>query len=172
MKKHDLSKYYPPGYNYEKWNSFAISALVILMFAILIAYSDRFSDAYSELDWNRYHTEILSGRVKMQPFAEMLRGSLSLFWIFAAYCVLWGVMMRASFSQYSNSIYIMKRLESRKELIRRCAAAPAVLFAAGLLLCIVAILLMRLHYNAKVPPMCMPPAGSFGLADFLRAFIL
>ena len=171
MKKRDLSKYYPPGYDYQRWNSYAIIALVVLAFAVLIAYSGRFSDAYSKLDWNRYHTEILSGSIKMQPFAEMLRGSLALFWIFAAYCVLWGVMMRAYFSQYSNSIYIMKRLESRKELIRRCASAPAVLFAAGLLLSVVAILLMWLHYNARVPKMCMPPDGSFGLADLLRVFI-
>ena len=61
MKKRDLSKYYPPGYDYQRWNSYAIIALVVLAFAVLIAYSGRFSDAYSKLDWNRYHTEILSG---------------------------------------------------------------------------------------------------------------
>ncbi len=172
MKKLDISKYYPPGYDRRKWNTFAIMALVALAFAVLVSYSGRFEQAYNMLHWNLNHTEIISGSVKMQPFAQILKGIFTAFWVFAAYCVLWGVMMRSYFTQYSNSIYIMKRLESRRELVRRCVSAPAVLLLAGFLLCLAEMLLMRANYVAKIPAMCIDPMEHApSLAEYLRAFI-
>ena len=171
MRKRDLSKYYPPGYDYQKWNSFAVVALVILFIALLLVYTNRYNSAWMGLNWNYNKTAIVDGSVKMPPFRELLSGSFTAFWIFAAYCVLWGVMMRAYFSQYSNSIYIMRRLQSRKELIRRCTAAPAALLAAGFVICLLLSLLLRLHYRASVPDMCIPAGDSFGLLDLLKAFV-
>ena len=170
MKKRDLSKYYPPGFDYERWNTFAVLALVILLLAVLITYSSKYSYAYSLLykDW---HHMIIDESRTMQTFGSILAGTFSAFWIFTACCALWAVMMRAYFSMRSNSIYIVKRLKSSRELVVRCIAAPAAFLIAAFVLCVIMILLMRLHYQLAVPKICMPAGNSFGLADLFRAFV-
>ena len=162
MKKRDLSKYYPPGFDYERWNGFAVLALVILLLAVLITYIG--------MIYKDFHHQIFDPEKKMKLFSDILAGSFSAFWIFAACCALWAVMMRAYFSMYSNSIYIMKRLESRSELVVRCIAAPAAFIIAAFVLCVIMILLMRIHYQLAVPKICMPAGNSFGLLDLFRAF--
>ena len=172
MKKHDISRFYPPGYDYGKWNCFAILTLVALAIANLIRYGNRFGRAYNSLNWNINHTYLIDTSIKMEHFRTIVQGSTAAFWFLLAYCVLWALAIRSYFTRYSNSIYIMKRLSSSRELTIRCIAAPLALAAAGLLLSILMILIFRVHYQASVPAGCLPPDNAFMLMDIIRAFIL
>lgn len=171
MNKRGISRFYPPGYNYRRWNSAAAAALVILMLAVLIEYSSRYGRAFSLL-YKDAHLLIIDESRTMEQFSALLKGCFSAFWLLAACCVIGGIMLRAYFSQHSNSIYTMRRLKSRGELARRYLAAPAALLLAGFILCIALMLLMRLHYQLAVPKACLPPENSFSFWEMLRAFAI
>ena len=156
MKRLDISRFYPPGYDYGRWNGYAAMALAVCGIAQIILYSSAFSSAYGQLDWNWDHTRIVSGKIKMAPFADVAGGCWAPLVIFALYCVLWAVLLRLYFSQYSNSIYIMRRLSSNRELAVRCLAGPAAFALCALALSLILMLFFRLYYNAVVPDMCKP----------------
>ncbi len=163
--KRGITRFYPPGYDYEKWNGRAILLIVAMVMAQLIIYAGRFGAAFGDLYWNNDHTVIIDGRIKMPPFPELAKGCLLPLAVFAVYCILWAVLMRATFSQNSNSIYIMKRLDSSKELWIRCISAPAAFTLIALLATAAMLLIFRLHYEARVPDMCNPA----DLSDYLRS---
>ena len=163
--KRDLSRYYPPGCDREKWNGMAVLGLIAMGFVQVVIYFYRFSMAYDMLNWDVKHTVIISGNVKMAPFSMLTKSCIIPLLLFIAYCILWAVLLRASFSQYSSSIYIMKRLPSSRELWIRCVSAPAMFAVIAIAVSAVLILFFRLHYGAKVPGMCIPE----DMAEYMRS---
>ena len=69
--KRDISRYYPPGCDREKWSGMAVLGLVAMGFAQLAIYFYRFSSAYDMLNWDNKHTVIINGNVKMAPFSML-----------------------------------------------------------------------------------------------------
>ncbi len=170
MKKRDISRFYPPGYNYSDWNSYMVLVLVALAIANLVRYATRFDQAFS-LIYKDFQHQIFDPNKKMELFGDLIPGNMAAFWILLVYCVLWALSIRSYFTRYSNSIYIMKRLESRRELWIRCTAGPLALALMGLALCLLMTAIFRLHYNAAVPAECMQPQPGLSLKDLINAFL-
>ena len=168
MKKPDISRYFPPGYNIKKSVGAFASLAAVMMLAELIMFSTVFQNAKQYgLVWNQSHTKITDPSVKMADFNQLLSGRALPFWILALACIFWAAALYQYFKRKSSSIYIMKRLKSSVELYRRVLAAPVAMILAGLVLSIIMILIMRLIYINGVPKECMPQLTPI---DFRRAF--
>ena len=168
MKKLDIGRYFPPGYNIKGNAAMVAAAAFIMIIAELAMFMSSFNEAkYNGLIWNSNHTKILDSSVKMVDFNVLLKGRAIAFWIFALVCIFWSIALYQYFKKKSSSIYIMKRLRSPWELYRRVLAAPAAMILLGLILSIIMILIMRLIYINGVPKECMPQLTAI---RFWRAF--
>lgn len=140
-----LERFFPPGYNKSDRDIILISVMAVTMLLIaMIIYCNRFNDFYGP-----YCPDPLTTGA---CFNDCIRGMFGCFWIYVAACVIWALMLKGYFKRRSRSDYLMKRLESGAEMTKRWLLLPLAAMLAGFVICVAAVLLMRLSFNNSVDP--------------------
>lgn len=158
MKRLDLDKYSPAGYDWrQELKYFAGGLISALLYSLGFLY--RLGNARNLL----YITSPLTGKrvlregMLMQDFAELLGRSLLAFPLVALMMAVFGALHYAYHRRGARSDYTMRRLPDRWELHRRCLTIPA----CAVLICLIAGFLMLLVYYGiymlATPPECLTP---------------
>lgn len=166
------NRFFPPGYD-GRWEV-AILSVLLLTAALLtlpcLTAIDKVRTLFvveegvaaktgSELShyWLAY-TE--------NTFWGILNGRFAGFIILCAGCIVVALLHYVFFTKESQSIYVMKRLGSGKEMRRRCLFVPVLFALAGIVLMGLLILGYRMFYNASIPAQFR----EYGTFRFFRLF--
>ena len=168
MKKQKLRELAPPGANLRQTLVFcagiAVAAVLLAsFFPFLISYGNARSQLY-EL---RYGVRVLRSNAAMLPLEALLCRSFAPYFGAVAAYLLMIAANYASFFRPSRSIYLMRRIPSRWELLKRCLSLP--FFAIFVCFCFAGVLicLCNLIYFRATPEVCIPAGVRF---TFWRAF--
>lgn len=114
-----------------------------------------FRNAYDNLFYRWGVERSLMPGALMPDFGVLLGRSLVGFLVVALGMIGLAAYHYAYHSQDSKSIYLMRRLPQRWELLRRCAAAPLLCALVSLLLAFLTLLLYYWFYMAFSPEGCV-----------------
>lgn len=158
MKRSFIRRNFPPGYAYGG----ELRAIVIaLVLGITISAGSFFSEFIHErraLYIHRGSDVFLNGSLDMPDF-KIILGDKLLFIIIPAVFILFAatVIHLAYHYSGSKSIYLMRRLPQRFELLRRCVLIPLVCTAVYLLMAFILLLLFYAYYMSATPESCLTP---------------
>lgn len=156
MKMINLSKFAPPGTIIkEEVRRLGLGLAAATCIAVLI-YGVSLRSAYDFLFDRVGGDRVLQPDAMMLPFDILLGQSLSFFYI-VALCSLFAVVFHhLSYYIESKSIYLMRRLPQRWELLRRDFTLPLI----GALISLLAAFLLKLVFLAAyyivTPAQCLP----------------
>ena len=157
MKK--LEKLFPPGYPHITrdlvW--MAVVEIAIILWALaLYKYGGQIN-------------QIRMGvRDRMPSFSWCIHGIFEMYWVLLLACIIWALALRGYFTRRSHSDYTMRRLASGFEMTRRWLAAPLITAILGFVLCMVVLLVMRLHFVTATPAQNLPLDDS---VNYFGAFV-
>lgn len=157
MKRFDLTKITPPGTDvFIEIKRFCIALFCATCCSIQI-YGISLHRTYDYTLFEYVGTErVLSPNAVMPPFPDILGRSLW-FYYFVALCSLSIIILY--FMQYyrgSKSIYLMRRLPQRWELLRRSITLPVLGALISLLTAFLMMLLFLAAYYLVTPEQCLP----------------
>ena len=155
--KIEFSKYVPVGISHREEVQWIGTALLLAFFYSLkffIAYGQ----GYNALFYRQNSQKIFFQDAYMPDFVVLLGHSLTGFAIIALTMLGLIAYHYAFHYQGSKSIYLMKRLPSRRELWRRCLSIPLTTMLLCLLLSILLLLIYYAFYMLITPAQCLPPA--------------
>ena len=143
MKKIDWSRLVPLGIDGRK-----VKNGMMLALGLSAVFSLRFIADYSFASNNLYAMggtdRVLMPGAQMIWFSDLLNGVFFLFGLTALCMPIVALIFYLYHYQGSKSIYTMRRLPNKKELLRRCLFLPVCCAAACLLL---SVLLLLLYYE-------------------------
>lgn len=123
----------------------------------VLCFLARYFGSYNDLFTYRGGKRIMLEGAEMADFAVVLEGAFVGFAVAAVCLAALAVWHYAYHFQGSRSIYTMRRLPDRWELLRRCVALPL----AGIVACLIAAALLLLVYYAVyqlvTPEQCLRP---------------
>ena len=168
MDKIVSSQLFPPGYDgeseYKRIRIFFWIAVVWsfqFFFRYYNAYKDLFYNASSMMLSTKYsgmglqHGDLLPG-AKIEPFGDILAGSMLLFIPLILTVAAAGVVHYLYYNQGSRTIWLIRRLPDRKYLWKTCGLGPVF----GMAVCLVTMgVLLGLYYWIYVtvtPVVCLP----------------
>ena len=160
MKKSSISRFFPPGRKYKAELGVIIGFGIIVYIISIGTYISRYSFALREIE--KFHS-----MNNMGYFNDYIVSIFGAYWFFLLICIVWAVILIWYFL-HNRSIYIMKRLDSGRELFLRTAVVPLFLAVTGFAVCILAILLMHHHFYTATPTKYLLPDEPI---EFLWAFI-
>ncbi len=152
----DLTRYVPPGVNFRvelKW----LGTGLLLSFFYSLIFLINYSNHYGSLFWYNGTEKVLLEGAAMPDFIEILGNSLVGFLILAICMTAVLLYHYAYYYQGSKSIYLMKRLPSRRELWRRCVIFPVLAVAVCLFFAFLLLLIYFEIYIAFTPKACLTP---------------
>ena len=156
MKMIDLSKFAPPGTIIkEEAKRLGLGLVAATCIAVLI-YGVSLRDAYDFLFDRVGGDRVLRPDAMMMPFNVLLGRSLSFFYIMALCSLLAAVFYHLSYYMGSKSIYLMRRLPQRWELIRCDFTLPLLGALISLLAAFLLKLLFLAAYYIVTPAQCLP----------------
>lgn len=161
MKTIDLSRFAPPGTAIgEEIKRLCVGLAASTCYAVLI-YGVNFRSAYDFL-FDRYGADrVLRPGAVMLPFDILLEWSLSFFYIMALCSLSAAIFHHLHYYSGSKSIYLMRRLPQRWELLRRNITLPLAGAAVSLLAALLLKLLFLGVYYLVTPAQCLPSATGF-----------
>lgn len=158
MKKPDLTRWAPPGFNLRPEKQFFVTGMacaVLYSFMFFIRYGNARSDLFGYSHGS--NIRILLPDAVMPDFYLLLEH----YWAglaVLAMCMLALIVYHYVYHwQGSKSIYLMRRLPNRFELHRRCLTLPLIAILICLLTAIILLLLFYGTYIAFTPKECLMP---------------
>jgi len=152
-----LDRNTPPGF---PWGTTlkAVTCAEVLGFLWSLSFFAAYAESYGWLFRTVYGgKKILIEDAVMTDFADLLSGRmLGFFAVAVAMIALAGYHYSYHFHG-SKSIYVMKRLPHRSELVRRCAALPILIAAVTLAAVLLLTLIYYWFYMAVTPKHCLTP---------------
>ena len=149
-----------PGYDpdgSEKNTCYGFLALSV--FVSLVFFVGRYSNARDKLYYKDYETgeKFLWDGAIMTDFDIVLGWSLAGVILTAVICLTYIFVRYNYLNKESKSIYLIRRLPSRGELFRRCAAVPLYMAAICLIWAFGLLVLYYLTYLTATPDQCLAP---------------
>ena len=157
-----LARLFPAGWPWKFTVECTLCALLISCCCAVILFQTRFDLA--KLPLRTHHSD------HILPFSEIFGRGLFGFWIVSVCLILLPLFHCLWHWQGSKSIYLMRRLPQRAELLRRCLAGPAMLLALTLLAAALTALFCMLLYQTHTPAGCLPEEPWAGLGGILCWF--
>lgn len=151
-----LKKYYPPGYDYAKeWGSIILCFVIGTIFSMALF----FIELTNVMNW--LYDTVLGERTLMegaiaQPFMELMEGQPVCFAPMFIFILIMMFYHYAYYYQGTKSIYVMRRLSSKKYIIKSCVMGTGVGMGIGLAAILVLWILYYLIYRLAIPSECMP----------------
>lgn len=157
MRRIDLSRYAPPGTNIKQEIKNLCTGLIGAACCAVLAYGISLRSAYDNLFDYIGKERVLKPGVTMMPFDAVLHRGLWIFY-FVALCSLASAVLHhiSYYTGGSKSIYLMRRLPQRWELLRRDITLPLLGAAISLLAALVLKLLFLGVYYWVTPTQCLP----------------
>lgn len=157
MKWIDISRLAPPGISIRQEIKYFGMGLAAALCIAVLAYGVSLRTAYDML-FDRYGVDrILRADAMMPDFISLLGMSLSFFYIVALCSLATAVFHHLSYYSGSKSIFLMRRLPQRWEILRRNITLPIVGAAISLLAAFLLMLLFLVVYYLVTPDQCLPP---------------
>ena len=158
MRRPDLSAWAPPGYPLRReYHSFLALGGAAVCFGLLYFLS-RYTSALNALYLrDSQGRRVLQAGAVLPDFAALFRGSLTIVFLLLL-CV--PVQILAYYLYHykgSRSIYLMRRLPQRWELLRRCVSLPLLMGLGYALLGAALLLVCFSIYHAAAPAGCVAP---------------
>ncbi|NLU25202.1 MAG: hypothetical protein GXW99_10940 [Clostridiales bacterium] len=118
----------------------------------------QYFDAYDRLFASGQYRKILLDGAVMTPFASLL-STPPLLGLLCAALVMTGLLVYYILYHYqgSKSIYLMRRLPQRGELLRRCVSVPLLGLLTAVLVTFLLVVLCYALYMWVTPPECILP---------------
>ena len=156
MKRIDLSRHVPPGYDWlPEWRFLVWGSLAAFLWSLV--YFAQLHEAREALFERSLHGYVLIPGVKMKDFVSVLGSSMMGFQILIP-CLASHVIQHAIYiRQGSKSIYLMRRLPQRSERHRRCLLLPLTFAVCVLIAAFLLLLLYFQIYRAVTPDSCLTP---------------
>ena len=149
-----LEQFFPVGIEPKQefmWMGLGLGAAFLYSAGFLIA----LGSAYQNLFSNRGGVRRLLERAVMPDFGYLLGRGLAGFLVVALCMTGLAAYHYAYHFQGSKSIYLMRRLPQRWELLRRCVTAPALGAVAALVLAVVTLFVYYGVYLLVTPASCL-----------------
>ena len=151
-----LKKYYPPGYDYEKeWISIILCFVAGLIFSMALFFP-KLTETMKQLYSYWYGERVLIEGVIVKPFITLMKGQLVCFAPMFIFLLIIMFYHYAYYYQGAKSIYVMRRLSSKKYIIKSCVMGTGVGMGIGLAAILVLWILYYLIYRLAIPSECMP----------------
>ena len=151
-----LKKYYPPGYDYAKeWGSIILCFVIGTIFSMALF----FIELTNVMNW--LYDTVLGERTLMkgaiaQPFIELMEGQLVCFAPLFIFILIMMFYHYAYYYQGTKSIYVIRRLSSKKYVIKSCIEGTCAGVVIGLAGIWILWILYYLIYQLAIPSECMP----------------
>lgn len=133
-----------------------VAGLIVSTLLSLI-FPGRFMDRYYDLYEITKTTRILRPGAQMESFASLMSGVLLGFLIMALTMIPLAVYHYRYHFQGSKSIYLMRRLPSKYDLVRRCLTVPVLGVLLAAVSAFLLICLYYLMYISITPESCLIP---------------
>ena len=151
-----LKKYYPPGFDYEReWISIILCFVVGTIFSMLLFFPE-LTGTIRRLYDSWHHERILIEGVIAKPFISLMTGQPVCFAPMFIFLLIMMFYHYAYYYQGAKSIYVMRRLSSKKYIIKSCVMGTGVGMGIGLAAILVLWILYYLIYRLAIPSECMP----------------
>ncbi len=148
--------YIPAGIDYHQELKWVVSGLIIsTLFSLkyLIALGNEYDRLFQYVHFKR----ILIEGAKMPDYIDILGSSLIGFFIISLASV--GLLGYHYLYHYqdSKSIYLMRRLPNRFELLKRCISLPVAIILTSLVISFLLLLIYYVIYLIATPDICLTP---------------
>ncbi len=155
-----LYRILPPGTSLESFFSIYTLSLIVSVLNSMIFFVN-YASARSQLYTISGGEKILLEGVMMETFAELTDGRFAGFILMAVVMLYLIIQNYVSFYQGSRSIYLMRRLPDRWDLLRRTAVLPVCTFLLAVVLLSILWSMYLALYVLLTPAQCLPTAQSF-----------
>lgn len=153
--KERLKKYYPPGYDYIKeWISVISWFVVGLIFSMILFFTELVA-TNRKLFITSDGLKLIEGAI-VRPFMKLMEGQLTCFIPMFIFLLVMMVYHYIYYYQGTKSIYVMRRLSSKKYIFKSCIEGTIVGAVTGLAAMCVLFALYYLIYYLAIPSECMP----------------
>ena len=157
MKKRTLSSLAPPGSNVKKeWRGTIIGILASALISLLFFQRWQLAVRYSLSCYEYSVAHNTAFEDPVASFADLTGGVFAGFWfVIIVMAVMAALHFRLHFAG-SKSIYLLRRLPDKRELVRRTIGMPLLGTALSLLTAAVLLLLYYLVYKYATPAALLP----------------
>lgn len=144
-----------PGSTLSSLNGAFIGGLTGSMLWFVTKYSRDYQALFTYDSVLRKKTLVAGARIA--PFTDYEGCALWLLVYFAIIAAVWAVLLYGSFSRWSRSLYLMRRLpEGRKPLFAYVLRAPVRYMVYGAMLCAVLLGVYYIIWRFITPESCLP----------------
>ncbi|MEG2000241.1 MAG: hypothetical protein RR053_02440 [Evtepia sp.] len=154
--KTKVEKYFPVGIGYLReslWIVIGFLASVLYSLTFFVKYKTQYDFLFAVVKGKR----LLLPNVSMPDFKTILGDSLVGF-VILIFCMLVLIYYHYRYHyEGSKSIYLMKRLPNRYELLRRCVTVPLVVLVVSFLTALLLLWLYFEFYLWTTPASCLTP---------------
>ncbi len=167
--KHKLTLYMPVGFrSKDEINAilFVMTGATIGSLRFLLDYKNDYYRVVERMNLTSFHESLM-----MSSFVSLYGHSMMGFLLVAAAMPLLMLLHYLYHFQGSKSIYLMKRLPDRLELLRRCCLVPVCAMAACLLLCLLLTFTYYAVYMLVTPDEVLPPDAGTQLLLLLERLL-
>lgn len=156
MKRLNMERLAPAGLNVPaECRAFGLGLVISILYSLIFLF--RYAQAREALfEWTLRGKALKEGAM-MVNFGDLMDGLLLGFIVLALSMAGVAVYHYIYHYQGSRSIYVMRRLRSRRELLRRCLAMPVMGAVSSGLIAFVLVLLYFGVYMLFTPKACLQP---------------
>ena len=167
-RKRDLSDLTPPGAKVSRYLIWYFVCLGLAVFITFFAWRN-VSNAYFDILGYDMATDtwFLNTQAVMEDFAPLVMPCFMGFWGVAILCVVGIFVNRGALRRDSMSVYLLKRLPTKGEYLRRTAALPLIGLLLTLAVAVILVFLYYFIYMKTVPEECLAPDQLTRLYEYL-----
>lgn len=152
-----LYKYYPMGYDYVKECTGMAAIMALTAFWSMLRFFSELVMARSMLYFSRHGDKVLIEGAVVRPFIRLIGGQAV--WFVPIFVVIFIMMLRHYIYYYATgtkSLYVMKRISSKKYVIKTVTAGSLINTVAAILIIVILLFFYYLIYVLAIPKECMP----------------
>ena len=152
MKNRKLSSLAPPGADVKKelkWTVIAITASALRSLFFIRRYLQGYRYSMQCYEYSVTYDVLFAEQ--MPPFGRLISGLFTGFWMVIIGMVILGVFHWRMHFGASRSIYLLRRLPDRKELIRRTIGMPLLGTVIDMAAAVILLLIYYLIYRYVTP---------------------
>ncbi len=151
-----LKKYYPPGYDCVKeWILIILWFIVCTILSFWLFVENLYQAKRSLYTYWYGERKLIEGAI-VKPFVSLMEGYHIFFIPMFIFLLIMAVYHYIYYYQDTKSIYVMRRLSSKKYIIKSCIEGPLIVAVTGAAAILILCLLYFLIYILAIPSVCMP----------------
>ncbi len=167
-RRRNLSELVPPGAKLSRYLIWYFVILGLAMFITLFAWRNVGNAYFHILSYDEAAKSwYVNPEAVMEDFAPLVMPYFTGFWGVALLCVAGIFVNRGAFRRDSMSVYLLKRLPTKGEYLRRTAVLPLIGLLLTLAVGVILVFLYYFIYMKTVPEECLAPDQLTRLFEYL-----